>query len=108
MSLLKLTKTHNGDEQIVFIGASSVENWMYNGREVWANNYMPRHAYNYGVAGDRVENVLWRVENGEFENVKVKVVVLLVGKWEYAPRFGFTQLFAHTQVPTTDKTSRRT
>jgi len=77
---VNLTKAHGPDEQIIFIGASSIEFWLTNGINVWKEHYEPRHAYNYGIGGDRVENVLWRVENGEFDNVKPKVVVLLVGK----------------------------
>lgn len=34
---------------------------------------------NFGVGGDWVQNVLWRVENGVFDKIKPEVVVLLIG-----------------------------
>jgi hypothetical protein len=51
-----------------------------NGKEVWNKYYVPRHAYNYGIGGERTENVIWRIENKEFDGVKAKVVVLKIGK----------------------------
>lgn len=37
------------------------------------------HCLNFSIRGDRTENILWRVENGELDNVKPKVIVLHVG-----------------------------
>lgn len=37
------------------------------------------HCLNFSIRGDKCENVLWRVENGELDNVKPKIVVLHVG-----------------------------
>jgi len=34
---------------------------------------------NLGISGDRVQNVLWRVQNGAFDNTRVKVVCLMIG-----------------------------
>ncbi|XP_077562928.1 platelet-activating factor acetylhydrolase alpha isoform X2 [Haemaphysalis longicornis] len=37
------------------------------------------HCLNFGIPEDRIENVLWRIENGELDNLNPKVVVLSVG-----------------------------
>lgn len=37
------------------------------------------HSLNFSIRGDCCENVLWRIENGELDNVKPKIVVLHVG-----------------------------
>ncbi|XP_037517442.1 platelet-activating factor acetylhydrolase IB subunit alpha1 [Rhipicephalus sanguineus] len=47
--------------------------------EVWENYFAPLHCLNFGIPEDRIENVLWRIENGELDNIKAKVVVLSVG-----------------------------
>ncbi|XP_075549607.1 platelet-activating factor acetylhydrolase alpha isoform X3 [Dermacentor variabilis] len=40
--------------------------------EVWENYFAPLHCLNFGIPEDRIENVLWRIENGELDNVKAK------------------------------------
>lgn len=49
------------------------------GQKVWTEYYGKRNAINLGFGWDRTQNVLWRLENGEFEGVSPKVVVILIG-----------------------------
>lgn len=49
------------------------------GEEVWQKYYSKRNTVNMGFGWDRTQNVLWRLENGEFEGLTPKVVVLLIG-----------------------------
>lgn len=37
------------------------------------------HSLNFGIAGNRTEHVLWRLQNGELEVLAPKVVVLQIG-----------------------------
>ena len=46
---------------------------------VWDRYYGPRNAANFGIGGDRTQHVLWRLENGELDGIKPKVVVLMIG-----------------------------
>jgi hypothetical protein len=78
-ALLKQTMEHKSDLQIIFFGDSITEGWAGNGKEIWDKYYAPRHAYNYGIGGDRTEHLIWRVENKEFDDLKAKVVVLKIG-----------------------------
>lgn len=41
--------------------------------------FAPLHCLNFSIYADRTQNVLWRLKNGELDNVKPKIVVLLVG-----------------------------
>ena len=41
------------------------------------------HSANFGISGDRTENVLWRLQNGELEDVSPKIIVLSVGQENY-------------------------
>lgn len=68
-----------GGADIVFLGDSITEGWKSAGKEFWAGRYTPRKAVNFGIGGDRTENVLWRIQNGELDGIKPKVVVLLIG-----------------------------
>ncbi len=45
----------------------------------WKANFFGWNAANFGWGADRVENILWRLENGELDNVHPKVIVLLAG-----------------------------
>jgi hypothetical protein len=78
--LLKQTAEHKADLQIVFFGDSITEGWAGNGKDIWNMHYAPRHAYNYGIGGDRTEHLIWRVEHNEFDGLNAKVVVLKIGK----------------------------
>lgn len=79
--LMNRTAEHSTEAEVIFLGASIVEFWENgHGKTLWEKHYAPRHAFNYGLSGDKVENVLWRIEQGELDHMtKVKVVVLFVG-----------------------------
>lgn len=47
--------------------------------EIWRELFSPLHALNFGIGGDTTCNVLWRLQNGELDNIRPKVVVLWVG-----------------------------
>lgn len=78
--LLAEAAKRKGDVDVLFIGDSITAGWLTkNGLPVWQKNYVPQKAFNLGVSGDKVENVLWRMENGELEGLSPKVIVLLIG-----------------------------
>ena len=78
-NLLKQTAEHKGDLKVIFFGDSITQGWSGNGKAVWEKHYAPRHAYNYGIGGDRVEHLIWRMEHGEFTGLNAKVVVIKIG-----------------------------
>jgi len=63
---------------VVFIGDSITQGWENEGRAVWQRHFA-RHALALGFGGDRTENVLWRLEQGEVDGISPKVVVLMIG-----------------------------
>ena len=67
-----------GEAQVVFLGDSITAGW--NGQKaLFEKEYAQYQAANFGIGGDRTQHVLWRVKNGEFEGIKPKVVVLMIG-----------------------------
>ena len=45
----------------------------------WNKTFHGWNAGNFGWGGDRTENILWRLSNGELDDVNPKVIVLLAG-----------------------------
>ena len=68
-----------GGIDLVFLGDSIVEFWANEGKQVWAKYYAPRRAANFGINGDCTEHISWRVDNGNFDNISPKLVVVLTG-----------------------------
>ena len=61
---------------IIFFGDSLTDGW---DRTVWEDHLASRGALNAGVSGDRTENLLWRLKNGNLAGPTPKAVVLLIG-----------------------------
>ena len=68
-----------GGIDILFMGDSITDFWRNRGSNVWNEYYAPRHAANFGISGDRTQHVLWRMDHGELDGIKPKVVVLMIG-----------------------------
>lgn len=70
-----------GEAELVFLGDSITQGWEGKGKEVWAKYYgaMGGKVANFGIGGDRTEHVLWRMDNGNFDGLKPKLVVLMIG-----------------------------
>jgi lysophospholipase L1-like esterase len=74
-----VSEAKKGRVDILFLGDSITDFWRNRGADVWAKYYAPRQAANFGISADRTQHVLWRVEHGELDGIKPKVVVLLIG-----------------------------
>ena len=68
-----------GGVDLLFLGDSITDGWAKAGAKIWAERYAPLKAANFGISGDRTENVLWRLKNGNLTGIKPKVVVLMIG-----------------------------
>ena len=68
-----------GEAPLVFLGDSITAGWSGKGKEEWAKSWAPLNAANFGIGGDRTEHVLWRLEHGNFDGLKPKLVVLMIG-----------------------------
>jgi lysophospholipase L1-like esterase len=83
-SFVEIAKAGNID--LLFVG-DSITDWFYYGRggnpgtgaKVWEANFAPFKPANFGIAGDTTQGVLWRMQNGELEGFKAKLIVLMLG-----------------------------
>jgi len=76
-----VARAKQGHLDLLFLGDSITAGWLWDkgGLNVWNKYYAPRHAADFGIGYDRIQNVLWRIEHGELDGIKPKVVVLLIG-----------------------------
>ena len=72
-------KAKQGGIDVVFLGDSITAGWNGAGKAIWAERFAPLKAANFGIGGDRTQHVLWRVQNGNFDGIKPKAVVLMIG-----------------------------
>lgn len=73
-----LARAKEGNVDLLFLGDSITAGWS-KAEEIWKKEYEPLRAANFGISGDGTQHVLWRIENGELEGIKPKVVVLMIG-----------------------------
>jgi lysophospholipase L1-like esterase len=65
---------------LVLLGDSITAGWFWgHDRDVYDAHFAKYHPANFGIGGDRTEHVLWRIDNGELDRVRPRVLVLLVG-----------------------------
>jgi len=64
---------------LIFDGDSITDFWQTKGKDVWTQHYAKLNAFDFGIAADRTEHVLWRLENGQLDGLHPKLVVLLIG-----------------------------
>jgi lysophospholipase L1-like esterase len=69
-------RAKKGDINVIFFGDSITFGFSGHG---FVGRYGQLQAVDFGINGDRTENVLWRVNNGEMEGLSPKLVVLLIG-----------------------------
>lgn len=64
---------------LLMIGDSITHGWEQTGKDTWDKYYGHRLALNLGFGGDRTEQVLWRLDHGEMDDIHPKVAVIMIG-----------------------------
>jgi lysophospholipase L1-like esterase len=78
-------KARRGGIDIYFEGDSITRRWGASDAQYrdfllnWRRNFFGWNAADFGWGGDTVQNVLWRLENGELDDVHPKIIVLMAG-----------------------------
>jgi lysophospholipase L1-like esterase len=66
-----------GTAELLFVGDSITAGAKWS--EVWKKTFGGYRFANFGIGGDRTQNVLWRLDHGAVGALKPKAVVLLIG-----------------------------
>jgi lysophospholipase L1-like esterase len=78
-----LDKAKQGGIDIYFEGDSITRRWGATDYPEllanWKQNFFGWNAADFGWGADKIENILWRLENGELDGVNPKIIVLLAG-----------------------------
>jgi lysophospholipase L1-like esterase len=78
-----LEKAKQGRIDVYFEGDSIVRRWGATDYPAllanWNQNFFGWNAADFGWGADKIENILWRLQNGELDGVNPKVIVLLAG-----------------------------
>jgi len=68
-----------GGIECLLMGDSITDWWRRAGLELYQELFEPLGCANFGIAGDRTQGVLWRMENGELEGYSPKLMMLMIG-----------------------------
>lgn len=71
--------SREGKAKLVFLGDSITQGWEGEGAKVWEEKFARFDAANFGVSGDCTEQVLWRLDHGNFDGLKPKLIVVMIG-----------------------------
>lgn len=76
-----LDRAKQGPVGLLFLGDSITAHWtsLAAAKKVFEARYGKYQPANFGIGGDMTQNVLWRLDHGELDTVRPKVVVLLIG-----------------------------
>ncbi|MEO6079678.1 MAG: acetylxylan esterase [Steroidobacteraceae bacterium] len=80
-----LVKKTQGRIDVYFIGDSITRRWGTSDAQYsallanWNQNFHGWNAGDFGWGGDRIQNILWRLDNGELTDVNPKVIVIMAG-----------------------------
>jgi lysophospholipase L1-like esterase len=78
-------KTKRGRIDVYLVGDSITRRWGATDPQYkemlanWKQNFFGWNAANFGWGADNIQNILWRLENGELDGVNPKVIVVLAG-----------------------------
>jgi lysophospholipase L1-like esterase len=80
-----LDKAGKGGIDVYFAGDSITRRWGTSDPQYkdnlanWTANFFGWNAADFGWGGDLIQNILWRLENGELDGVNPRIIVLLAG-----------------------------
>jgi len=72
-------EARGGGIECLLMGDSITDWWRRAGLAVYEANFGDLDCANFGIAGDRTQGVLWRMQNGELDGYSPKLMMLMIG-----------------------------
>jgi platelet-activating factor acetylhydrolase IB subunit beta/gamma len=73
-----LNQNKNDGFDVLFLGDSITRRWEDN-IDLWNTYFLKYKACNFGVGQDCIQNVKWRILNGELDGINPKLAIILIG-----------------------------
>jgi lysophospholipase L1-like esterase len=70
---------YKGPHDMIWDGDSITDGWQGNGRAVWEAHFGKIKVADFGISGDQVQHVVWRVQHGQLDGQDPKLVMLMIG-----------------------------
>ncbi|MCY2967886.1 MAG: GDSL-type esterase/lipase family protein [Planctomycetota bacterium] len=82
--LVDFVRANNGPTDILLVGDSITQQWgspLDKGvlNDPWKKHFGDFKTINIGIGGDKVQNVLWRLDHGGVEGLEPRLVVVMIG-----------------------------
>ena len=74
-----IEQVRSAPHRVLFLGDSLTERFPHDAPRVWREYMQPRGVLDAGVSGDRTENLLRRLQNGNLAGKPPSLVILLIG-----------------------------
>ncbi len=73
-----LERAQEGPLDLLFVGDSITYHWR-KAPHIWERYYGQYQPANFGIGGETTQSTIWRLTHGELDQIKPKVVVLMLG-----------------------------
>jgi lysophospholipase L1-like esterase len=68
-----------GDIGLLWVGDSITDLWKNRAQDIYEKYFGAFKPANFGISGDITQGVLWRMQNGELDGYKAKLIILMLG-----------------------------
>jgi len=102
-----IERIKQGNVDLIMLGDSITHGWENAGKATWDKYYADRNAVNMGFSGDKTEHLLWRLQNGEIENINPKLAVIMIGTNNSAGDYTPEQILVLSIFPRGDAEQRK-
>lgn len=72
-----LSDCREKDPDVIFIGDCILQQLQQT--DVWNAYFAPLHCLNFSIYHDQTQHTLWRLQNGELDGVRPRLIVLMIG-----------------------------